>query len=152
MQPRSILVVMLVCLVAALLIIASGCLIHRDFSKDVKWSFVDGDGSWNGKSRKWNVYLGPGETKSLHLRLDNTISQNVTVLVVVGGPPDYIHFHLIGPFIPLDSNQVEVPAGGSTEFTITASAVEGFAPQGSHNYVVDLSWSTNEKAPSGRVS
>jgi len=106
---------------------------------------VSGDGSWNSSSRKWTVSFAPGETKTATIRLDNTGSQNLWVLLDSGGAPDYIIFHLQGPFVRGD-NVMEVLAGGSSEFTISGTA-SLIAPQGNHNYVVNFNWSTNQSSP-----
>ena len=129
------------------LILMTSCIFRTGYeSGPIKWTFVSGDGSWNSSSRKWTVSFAPGETKTATIRLDNTGSQNLWVVLVPGGPPDYIVFSLQGPFVPASSNVVEVLAGGSTEFTISGTA-SLIAPQGNHNYVVNFNWSTNQSSP-----
>jgi hypothetical protein len=128
------------------LVLMTGCIFRSgNPSGPVKWTFVGGDGSWNSSSRKWTVSLAPGETKTATIRLDNTGSQNLWVLLEPGGTPDYINFHLQGNFVR-GGNVVEVLAGGSTEFSISGTA-SAIAPHGDHNYVVNFSWSTNENSP-----
>ena len=128
------------------LVLMTGCIFRSGYpSGPIKWSMVSGDGSWNSSSRKWTVSFAPGETKTATIRLDNTGSQNLWVLLAPGGAPDYIIFHLQGPFVRGD-NVLEVLAGGSTEFSISGTAA-AIAPHGEHNYVVNFSWSTNENNP-----
>ena len=128
------------------LILMTSCIFRTGYeSGPIKWTFVSGDGSWNSSSRKWTVSFAPGETKTATIRLDNTGSQNLWVLLDSGGAPDYIIFHLQGPFVRGD-NVLEVLAGGSSEFTISGTA-SLIAPQGNHNYVVNFNWSTNQSSP-----
>lgn len=125
------------------LVLMTSCIFSSGYpSGPIKWSMVSGDGSWNSSSRKWTVSFAPGETKTATIQLDNTGSQNLWVLLVPEGPPDYIVFNLQGT----SSNVVEVLAGGSTEFTISGTA-SLIAPQGNHNYVVHFNWSTNQSSP-----
>ena len=127
------------------LVLMTGCIFRSGYPNGpIKWSMVSGDGSWNSSSRKWTVSFAPGETKTATIRLDNTGSQNLWVLLVPGGAPDYIIFHLQGPFVRGD-NVLEVLAGGSTEFSISGTAA-AIAPHGDHNYVVNFSWSTNQNS------
>jgi hypothetical protein len=128
------------------LVLVPSCIFMSGYpSGPIKWSMVSGDGSWNSSSRKWTVSFAPGETKTATIRLDNTGSQNLWVLLAPGGAPDYIIFHLQGPFVRGD-NVLEVLAGGSTEFSISGTA-GAIAPHGDHNYVVNFSWSTNQNSP-----
>jgi len=128
------------------LVLMTSCIFRSGYpSGPIKWSMVSGDGSWNSSSRKWTVSFAPGETKTATIRLDNTGSQNLWVLLDSGGAPDYIILHLQGPFVRGD-NVLEVLAGGSTEFSISGTA-GAIAPHGDHNYVVNFSWSTNENSP-----
>ena len=128
------------------LILMTSCIFRTGYeSGPIKWTFVSGDGSWNSSSRKWTVSFAPGETKTATIRLDNTGSQNLWVLLVPGGAPDYIILHLQGPFVRGD-NVLEVLAGGSTEFSISGTAA-AIAPHGDHNYVVNFSWSTSQNSP-----
>jgi hypothetical protein len=128
------------------LVLMTSCIFRSGYpSGPIKWSMVSGDGSWNSSSRKWTVSFAPGETKTATIRLDNTGSQNLWVLLVPGGAPDYIILHLQGPFVRGD-NVLEVLAGGGTEFSISGTA-GAIAPHGDHNYVVNFSWSTNENSP-----
>ena len=128
------------------LVLMTGCIFRSVYqSGSIKWFMISGDGSWNSSSRKWTVSFAPGETKTATIRLDNTGSQNLWVLSAPGGAPDYIIFHLQGPFVRGD-NVLEVLAGGSTEFSISGTAGV-IAPHGDHNYVVNFSWSTNENSP-----
>ena len=128
------------------LVLMTSCIFRSGYpSGPIKWSMVSGDGSWNSSSRKWTVSFAPGETKTATIRLDNTGSQNLWVLLDSGGAPDYIILHLQGPFVRGD-NVLEVLAGGSTEFSISGTAA-AIAPHGDHNYVVNFSWSTNENSP-----
>ena len=128
------------------LVLVPSCIFRSGYpSGPIKWSMVSGDGSWNSSSRKWTVSFAPGETKTATIRLDNTGSQNLWVLLAPGGAPDYIIFHLQGPFVRGD-NMLEVLAGGNTEFNISGTAAT-IAPHGDHNYVVNFSWSTNQNSP-----
>ena len=128
------------------LVLVPSCIFMSGYpSGPIKWSMVSGDGSWNISSRKWTVSFAPGETKTATIRLDNTGSQNLWVLLAPGGAPDYIIFHLQGPFVRGD-NMLEVLAGGNTEFNIGGTAAT-IAPHGDHNYVVNFSWSTNQNSP-----
>jgi len=128
------------------LVLMTSCIFKSGYpSGPIKWSMVSGDGSWNSSSRKWTVSFAPGETKTATIRLDNTGSQNLWVLLDSGGAPDYIILHLQGPFVRGD-NVLEVLAGGSTEFSISGTA-GAIAPHGDHNYVVNFSWSTNQNSP-----
>ena len=128
------------------LVLMTSCIFRSGYpSGPIKWSMVSGDGSWNSSSRKWTVSFAPGETKTATIRLDNTGSQNLWVLLDSGGAPDYIILHLQGPFVRGD-NVLEVLAGGSTEFSISGTA-GAIAPHGDHNYVVNFSWSTNQNSP-----
>jgi hypothetical protein len=78
---------LLVLLMLLLLFTFSSCISNRDFANDpVKWSFVGGDGSWDGKSRKWTVYVGTGETKTVTLELHNSGTEDVLVLVQMAAP------------------------------------------------------------------
>ena len=121
-----------------------GCIFKSGYpSGPVKWSMVSGDGSWNSNSRKWTVAFAPGETKTATIRLENTGAQTLWVAVVVGGPPDYIIFHLEGSWAPPSGNVLKVLPGGSAEFTISGTAGT-IAPRGQHNYVVNFGWSTNQ--------
>jgi uncharacterized membrane protein len=127
------------------LVLMTGCIFRSGYpSGPIKWSMVSGDGSWNMNNRKWTVSFAPGDTKTATIRLDNTGTQNLWVLLEIGGPPDYIIFHLEGAFVR-GGNVLEVLPGGNTEFSITGTA-STIAPQGEHNYVVNFGWSTNEKS------
>lgn len=129
-----------------ILALMTGCIFRTGYpSGSVKWTFVSGDGSWTGSSRKWIVIFAPGETKTAKIRLDNTGSQNLWVLLAPRGTADYIIFHLQWPFV-LGDNVLEVLAGGSTEFTISGTAAS-IAPHGDHNCVVNFNWSTNQNSP-----
>jgi hypothetical protein len=133
----------LVLMVLAANALGAGCA-SRTFANDpVKWSLVGGDGSWDGNSRKWTVHLTAGETKSVTIRLDNTSSQDILVLVQLGGPPDFIGLHLESPSTVLGGNGVGVRAGTGAELTVTASALGGSSPRRSTRYVVDMGWSTS---------
>ena len=128
------------------LVLMTSCIFRSGYpSGPIKWSMVSGDGSWNSSSRKWTVSFAPGETKTATIRLDNTGSQNLWVLLDSGGAPDYIILHLQGPFVRGD-NVLEVLAGGSTEFSISGTAGT-ITPHGDHNYVVNFGWSTNQNSP-----
>jgi len=128
------------------LVLMTSCIFRSGYpSGPIKWSMVSGDGSWNSSSRKWTVSFAPGETKTATIRLDNTGSENLWVLINIGGPPDYITFHLEGAFVR-GGNVLEVLAGGNAEFSITGTA-STTAPKGEHNYVLNFGWSTNEKSP-----
>jgi hypothetical protein len=127
------------------LVLMTGCILWTGYpSGPIKWTFVSGDGSWTGSSRKWIVTFAPGETKTATIRLDNTGSQNLWV-VLVEDATDYIIFHLDGPWVPPSDNVLEVLAGGSTEFTISGTDSIN-APHGNHNYVVNFEWSTNQSS------
>ena len=144
MRKKRILLLALVFI--STLVLMTSCIFRSGYpSGPIKWSMVSGDGSWNSSSRKWTVSFAPGETKTATIRLDNTGSQNLWVLLDSGGAPDYIIFHLQGPFVRGD-NVMEVLAGGSSEFTISGTA-SLIAPQGNHNYVVNFNWSTNQSSP-----
>ncbi len=131
----------------ASVVIPTGCY-RRDFTNDpVKWTFVGGDGYWDNRSRKWTVHLRPGETDSATLRLDNTSSQDLWVVIVFAAPDGVITGHLDGPFVPPSGNVLDVPSRKSGEFVVSATANVGIAPQGQHRYVVDLSASNNLSAP-----
>ena len=144
MRKKRILLLALVFI--STLVLMTSCIFRSGYpSGPIKWSMVSGDGSWNSSSRKWTVSFAPGETKTATIRLDNTGSQNLWVLLDSGGAPDYIILHLQGPFVRGD-NVLEVLAGGSTEFSISGTA-GAIAPHGDHNYVVNFSWSTNENSP-----
>ena len=128
------------------LVLMTGCIFRSGYPiGPIKWTLVSGDGSWNSSSRKWTVSLAPGETKTATIRLDNTGSHKLWVLLAPGGAPDYIIFHLQGPSVRGDT-VLEVLAGGSTEFSISGTAA-AIAPHGDHNYVVNFSWSTNQNSP-----
>ena len=144
MRKKRILLLALIFI--STLVLMTSCIFRTGYpSGPIKWSIVSGDGSWNSSSRKWTVSFAPGETKTATIRLDNTGSQNLWVVVVLTAT-DYIVFSLQGPFVPASSNVVEVLAGGSTEFTISGTA-SLIAPQGNHNYVVNFNWSTNQSSP-----
>ena len=143
MRKKRILLLALIFI--STLVLMTSCIFRTGYpSGPIKWSIVSGDGSWNSSSRKWTVSFAPGETKTATIRLDNTGSQNLWVVVVLTAT-DYIVFSLQGPFVPASSNVVEVLAGGSTEFTISGTA-SLIAPQGNHNYVVNFEWSTNQSS------
>ena len=130
-------------LLVVLIIIPSGC--RRDFNDDpIKWSFVSGDGSWDSSSRKWSAYFSPGETRSAIIRLSNTGSENLWVLVGIDAR-NFMIGNLEGPFVPPSGNVLNVPPLGSAEFKITMTADKIGAPKGSHDYMVDFGPSTNEK-------
>jgi hypothetical protein len=100
----------------------------------IKWSFVGGDGAWNTNSRKWTVYLRPGETKSITIHLYNSAPVAITESVVIWGPPDTI---LLG-----GSDLYPITAGGSIDITITATAYQ-IAKTGSNKYIVNCGNSTH---------
>ena len=136
-----------VSLLTIMCLVTTGCA-RRDFTNDpVKWSFVSGDGSWDSHLRKWTVHLSPGETSSAKMRLYNTSSQDLWVLVQFEAADGVISGHLDGPFVAPSGNILDVQALSSAEFTMSATANVGIAPPGPHRYVIDLSWSTNEPAP-----
>ena len=111
------------------IILPIGCVAKNKFANDsVQWSFVSGDGTWDINSRKWTIYLSPGDTKSAIIRLYNSGSVAITESVVLWGPPDTIS--LRGEAL------YPIVAGGSTDITITATAYQ-IAETGSHKYVVD---------------
>jgi hypothetical protein len=120
------------------LILMPSCIFRSGYpSGPIKWSMVGGDGSWNSSSRKWTVSFAPSETKTATMRLDNTGSQTLWVVLAPGGAPDYIIFHLQGDWVPPSDNVLEVSPGGSTEFSISGIAA-AITPQGHHNYVVNF--------------
>jgi hypothetical protein len=130
--------------VFAVTVTASGCVRHRDFDDDpVKWTFLGGEGTWDGNSRRWSVDLSRGQTKSATMRLDNTSSEDAMVLVQLAGPPDYVSMHLGSSSIALGDNGVGVRAGKSAEISVSATADTVYASASPRRYVVDLSWSTN---------
>lgn len=115
--------------------------LRRDFSSDpVKWSFVSGDGVWDGNARKWKVQLKPGETRSATIELHNTSQDNKVILLVMVSS-DYIGLDLQSPSIVLGDNGVGVPAGKSAQMEISAIASQG-TPGGT--YTVDMGYSTTE--------
>jgi hypothetical protein len=121
----------------------TGCFSRRNFTNDpVKWEFVSGDGTWNAKSRKWTVYIGSNDTKTLALELQNTGTEDLMVLVVMGAP-DSIGFRLErSSSVLLGGNGVGVLAGKSATITVNAIArINIGSPQ---RYVFDLSWSTED--------
>jgi hypothetical protein len=123
-------------------VLVPGCIFRTGYpSGPIKWSMVSGDGSWNISSRKWTVSFAPGETKTATIRLDNTGSQTLWVLLTPGGAPDYIIFHLKGDWVPPSDNVLKVLPGDSAEFTISGTAGT-ITPQGHHNYIVNFGWST----------
>jgi hypothetical protein len=139
---RKILVYLGIILLAALLILLSGCIPGNKFANDpIKWSYVSGDGSWNANSRKWMVDLSPGETKSILIQLYNSGSQSLTVFTDPEGPyNDHIHLN--------PQQRLTIFAGSSIEITLQANADIG-APSGSHKYVIDYSnsFSSSESVP-----
>ena len=143
-MKRTRLVSLLVLFLTFPVIFSAGC--RPDLSHDpVKWSFAGGDGSWDSNSRKWSVYLSPGETKSVTIRLSNSSSDNLVVLVQPEFSNNYhISSPLEGPFVAGTGNVIKVPAGGSTVFTLKAIAYSNVRA-GSHKYVIDYGWSTSEK-------
>ena len=128
-----------------IVVLMTSCILWTGYpSGPIKWTFVSGDGSWNTSSRKWTVWFAPGETKTATIRLDNTGSNNLWVVVVLTAT-DYIIFHMDGPWAPPSGNVLEVLAGGSTEFTVSGTDSIN-APHGNHKYVVNFEWSTNESS------
>lgn len=132
-------------LLILVMVMPASCSFGDSSNNPIKWSFVSGDGSWNANSRSWDVTLAPNETKSSIIRLDNTGSQNIWVLLVLGGAPDFIMFHLDGPFVPPSGNVLEVPVAGNIEFKVNAFADSLSTPPGSHTYAINFRSSTNEK-------
>ena len=127
-----------------ILVMMTGCIFSSGYpSGPIKWSMVSGDGSWNSASRTWTVAFAPGETKTVTIRLDNTGSQTLWVVVVESVAPDYVIFHLEGDWAPPSDNVLKVLPGGSAEFIISGTAGT-IAPRGQHNYVVNFGWNTNE--------
>jgi len=139
---RKILVYLGIILLAALLILLSGCISGNKFANDpIKWSYVSGDGSWNANSRKWTVDLSPGETKSILIQLYNSGSQSLTVFTDPEGPyNDHIHLN--------PQQRLTIFAGSSIEITLQANA-DVLAPSDSHRYVIDYSnsFSSSESVP-----
>jgi hypothetical protein len=135
MKNRKLLSIAIFVLLVSMLIGATACR-HVDFSKDpVKWTYVSGDGNWDANTRKWTVFLAPGETKSILIKLDNT-GADTTVFTQPEGPTnDHIH--------PNGQQIVNLFPGGSIEITFTAAADTG-APSGSRRYVIDYSYSTTD--------
>ena len=128
-----------VALILALLslVVPGGCK-ARDFSGDpVKWEFVSGDGSWDSASRKWTIYLKPGDTRSAAISLSNTGSRLVIVHVVGVGPVDTIGMHLD------PGSSFRLAAAQSANMTMTAVAFQD-AAQGTRRYVADFGYSFNE--------
>jgi hypothetical protein len=134
-MKQKIVTYLAVLLCVSLLLIPTGCLTKDRFERDpIKWSFVDGDGAWNTNSRKWTVYLKPGETKSVTIQLYNSDAVAITEDVVLWGPPDTIALR--------GSDLYPITAGGSMDITITAIAYQ-IAKTGSHKYIVNCGNSTN---------
>ena len=134
--------------VFAVAVTASGCVRHRNFDGDpVKWTFVGGEGTWDGNSRRWSVDLGRGETRSATLRLDNTGTEDTLVLVLLEGPPDYVSRRLESSSIAMGDNGVGIRAGKSATITISATAGTVYASTSPRRYVIDLGWSTNGPWP-----
>jgi hypothetical protein len=141
---RKIILLLLSFILIFSLFLMSGCIFKSGYpSGPVKWSMVSGDGTWNSSSRKWTVAFAPGDTKTATIKMDNTGSQTLWVLVVESGAPDYIIFHLEGDWSPPSDNVLKILPGGSAEFTISGTAGT-ITPRGQHNYVVNFGWSTNE--------
>ena len=132
MKSQRILSTILFMLLILIPVGATACR-HVDFSKDpVKWTYVSGDGSWDANTRKWTVFLAPGEIKSMLIKLDNT-GADTTVFTQPEGPTnDHIH--------PNGQQIINLFPGGSIEITFTAAADTG-APSGSRRYVIDYSYS-----------
>ena len=120
-------------------LLPTGCVLENKFANDpIQWSFLSGDGTWDSNSRRWTVYLRPGETKSVIIELYNSSSIRTTVNVHLGGPPDTI--------VMLGGGRYLVLADGRTDITLTAIAYAIAAP-GSHRYTIDCSNSDNMIEP-----
>lgn len=127
----------------SLLTSLTGCFSRRNFTNDpVKWVFVSGDGTWDAKSRKWTVYIGTDETKTLKLELQNTGTEDVMILVVMGAP-DSIGFDLErSSGVLLGGNGIGVLAGESA--TMTVNAITRINIGSPRRYVIDLGWSSED--------
>ena len=143
-MPRKFILLLFSLIFIFALFPAPGCIFLSGYSSGpVKWSMVSGDGAWNSTSRKWTVAFAPGDTKTATIKMDNTVSQTLWVVVVESVAPDYIIFHLEGDWAPPSDNVLKVLPGGSAEFIISGTAGT-IAPRGQHNYVVNFGWNTNE--------
>jgi len=81
------------------LVLMTSCIFRSGYpSGPIKWSMVSGDGSWNSIHENGLCHLLPVK-QTATIRLDNTGSENLWVLINIGGPPDYITFHLEGAFV-----------------------------------------------------
>ena len=128
-----------VLLLVTFVVVPIGCIFRGKFANDpVKWSFVNGDGSWDSNSRRWTVYLSPGETKSIIIRLYNSSARPLVVYTVPVGPTDTI---LLSP-----QERLHIFAGGSMDITLTATAYE-IATSGSHRYIMNYGNSFNDMEP-----
>ena len=98
------------------LILLPGCIFRHKFTHDpIQWSYVSGDGSWNANSGRWTVYLIPGETKSILIRLYNSGTNAYEVFTQVVGPyNDHIHLN--------PQEMIYILAGSSVEITLQANA------------------------------
>ena len=105
----------------------SGCFGNKFTNDPVKWTYVSGDGSWDIATRNWPVYLSPGESKSIKIRLYNSSDKDTFIFTVPVGPTDLISL----------SSQERFPlrAGVSAEITLTTIA-NSAAASGSHRYVI----------------
>lgn len=114
------------------LLFSSGCGSRNKIANDpVKWSYVSGDGTWDANSRKWIVYLSPGETKSVLIQLYNSGTQSLAVFTDPEGPfNDHIH--------PSPQQRFRIYPDVNMILTFEANADTG-APAGSHKYVIDYS-------------
>ena len=116
-------------LLAVQSILLQGCISRNKFANDpVLWSYVSGDGSWDANTRRWTVYLSPGETKSTLIQLYNSGSQDTFVFTVPVGPTDRIRLS--------SQERLSIPAGKSVDITLTATA-DPSAVSGSHRYVIN---------------
>ena len=128
------LIIGLILVVSVLLLVVCSC--WDKFADDpIKWSSVGGDGTWDSNSRRWTVYLSPGETKSIKIRLYNSSSRRIVVCTVPVGPTD---------ILPSRQVRCPVPPGMSVVITLTATAYQWATP-GSHRYTMNYSNSYNRE-------
>jgi hypothetical protein len=119
-------------------LLLAGCVSEDKFADDpIEWSFVGGNGTWEANSRRWTVSLGPGETRSIEIKLYNSGSQRIIVCTVPVGPTDDRIW--LSP-----QERVPIQPDTSLVITLTAGAYES-ARTGSHNYTIDYSHSFNEE-------
>jgi hypothetical protein len=113
--------------ILCLLLCLSGCIGNKFVNDPVKWSYVSGEGTWDAGSRRWTVYLSPGETKSMMIKLFNSGSQDTTVFTVPVSPTDRVRLN--------SQVRLHLLAGSSMEITLRAIA-DPNAASGSRRYVI----------------